>query len=421
MAATTIWRRRGDQLFDNAGKMLEGGKLFYYTAATSNLRTTYSNAAGTIPNTNPVVLDGYGRLQETVYFDDGADYKELLTTSSGATVALWPMDNIPAATPDVVVASFAAPLLTWAQVTSAQSPVALVAADLGKAYECDTTAGNIEFDLPAASLCTNKGFWFKKTATANAIVLDPNGSETIDNSATSISLTAIDTIVGVFSNGAEWYLVASVVTGDNLLRTFNGLTADAAPDPAADYVVTLDASAAFPKKVLLGNIPGNLEFVETGTVTTAATKDFTIPANCDVMEIEFWNWLPATDNVSLFLRFSQAATFLAGASDYKWGGTFAAVADSDAADSEIHLAQVWGNAAGEFGHGTIRIFRPSVAATVKAVRFCIDHHNINGIYIEDSGAGELIANTNAIDGVRLLFSSGNIASGVYTVRYYRNF
>lgn len=208
MGATVLWRRKGDQFLDNAGVMLAGGRLYFHEAGTSNLQTTFANAAGTIPNTNPLVLDGYGRLQEAVYLGDTdsfANYKETLTTSSTAIIAPWPMDNIPAAEPVVAVQSFAALQLPWSQKTSAQSPILLTVADLGKAFECDTTTGNIEFDLPAASLCTNKGFWFDKTAAANAIILDPNASETIDDDAASLIILEKNVLVGIFSNGAEWY------------------------------------------------------------------------------------------------------------------------------------------------------------------------------------------------------------------------
>jgi hypothetical protein len=117
-------------------------------------------------------------------------------------------DDLPAAEADATTTGFAPPLLSWSQVTSASSPVALTAADAGNAYEADTTSGNIEFDLPsAASVGDGKGFLFKKTAAANTLTIDPNGSETIDNSSTSYAFTAINQVVGIFSNGAEWYLV----------------------------------------------------------------------------------------------------------------------------------------------------------------------------------------------------------------------
>lgn len=207
--ATQLFRRRGDQFFDNAGQMLVGGKLYYHEAGTSNLQTTYANAAGTVPNKNPLVLDGYGRLQESVYFGDTggfADYKETLTTSGVAIIAPWPIDNIPAAPPAGASVNFASLEIPWQQKTNSQSPIALSVSDLGSGFEADATSGDVEFDLPSASLCTNKGFWFKKVIGNNRMILDPFGSQTIDNSATSMAITTNNAAVGIFSNGAEWYI-----------------------------------------------------------------------------------------------------------------------------------------------------------------------------------------------------------------------
>lgn len=44
------------------------------------------------------------------------------------------------------------------------------------------------------------------------------------------------------------------ITTANILNVINNLTADSAPDRAADYVATYDASASGPKKVLLNNL-----------------------------------------------------------------------------------------------------------------------------------------------------------------------
>lgn len=52
----------------------------------------------------------------------------------------------------------------------------------------------------------------------------------------------------------------------------NGLTADATPDSAADYVTTWDASATLHKKVLLSNLPGGLNITGLSS-TTPATGD----------------------------------------------------------------------------------------------------------------------------------------------------
>jgi len=85
---------KGYQFFDKNGDPLALGHLYYYQAGTTTLQDTYSDDEGTIPNTNPLVLDGSGRLTTDVYLGSTADYKEVLT-SSAATVSPWPADNIP--------------------------------------------------------------------------------------------------------------------------------------------------------------------------------------------------------------------------------------------------------------------------------------------------------------------------------------
>ena len=48
------------QALDANGAPLSGGKLYFYATGTSTPKTTYSDAALTTPNANPVVLDAAG-------------------------------------------------------------------------------------------------------------------------------------------------------------------------------------------------------------------------------------------------------------------------------------------------------------------------------------------------------------------------
>ena len=80
----------GWQFFDNSGVPLAGGLLYSYEAGTTTPAVTYTTAAGTITNTNPIVLDAAGRPPSEIWLD-GA-YKFVLYTS--ASVLLWTMDNL---------------------------------------------------------------------------------------------------------------------------------------------------------------------------------------------------------------------------------------------------------------------------------------------------------------------------------------
>ncbi len=79
----------GKQSFQNsAGAPLVGGKVYTYDASTSTPRPTYQDAAATIPNTNPIILDARG--EATVFWS--GNYKVVLKDASDVTV--WTVDFV---------------------------------------------------------------------------------------------------------------------------------------------------------------------------------------------------------------------------------------------------------------------------------------------------------------------------------------
>lgn len=74
--------------FDSAGRPLAGGLLYSYQAGTTTPLATYSDAAGTVQNANPVVLDSTGSA--TVRLGPSA-YKFVLKDAGGSTQ--WTEDN----------------------------------------------------------------------------------------------------------------------------------------------------------------------------------------------------------------------------------------------------------------------------------------------------------------------------------------
>ncbi len=100
---------------------------------------------------------------------------------------------------------------------------------------------------------------------------------------------AVTLVVDGLTSGAIQYLGAALVSGDiatddwvlvgddgtnfqmltvprvSYLKIINTLTADATPDGAADYLVTYDASASLPKKVLPNTLVATQAQMETGT------------------------------------------------------------------------------------------------------------------------------------------------------------
>jgi hypothetical protein len=71
------------QFFDDNGNPLSGGRLYTYDAGGTTPKATYTDAAGSTANANPVVLDAAGRA--TVFLD-GATYRFDLKTSGDVLV-----------------------------------------------------------------------------------------------------------------------------------------------------------------------------------------------------------------------------------------------------------------------------------------------------------------------------------------------
>jgi len=82
----------GQQFFDNNGIPNAGGLIYTYQAGSSTLLTTYTTVNGTIANTNPIVLDAYGRTPSEIWMQTGYSYKLVIQTS--AAVTLQTLDNI---------------------------------------------------------------------------------------------------------------------------------------------------------------------------------------------------------------------------------------------------------------------------------------------------------------------------------------
>ncbi|MHB1260324.1 MAG: hypothetical protein ACYC2H_01270 [Thermoplasmatota archaeon] len=77
------------QFFDNNGDPLVGGFLDVYLAGTTTRTDSYSDAALTTPNPNPVELDSAGRA---AIFLDALSYKFVLKNALG--VLIWSQDEV---------------------------------------------------------------------------------------------------------------------------------------------------------------------------------------------------------------------------------------------------------------------------------------------------------------------------------------
>lgn len=70
------------QYLDSNGKPLSAGKVYNYIPSTTTFKTTWQDAAETIPNTNPVTLDAAGRAK---ILGDGS-YRQIVKDRNGVTI-----------------------------------------------------------------------------------------------------------------------------------------------------------------------------------------------------------------------------------------------------------------------------------------------------------------------------------------------
>lgn len=78
------------QFLDANGQPLVGGKVYSYAAGTSLPISTFTDASGVTPNTNPIILDSRGECN--LWFAPATNYK--LVLKSATDVTQWTVDNI---------------------------------------------------------------------------------------------------------------------------------------------------------------------------------------------------------------------------------------------------------------------------------------------------------------------------------------
>jgi hypothetical protein len=243
-------------------------------------------------------------------------------------------------------------------------------------------------------------------AGGGANVTIPAGSLTISgtSSAAGSIFLAEDTDNG--TNSVQIIAPASIAS--NRVQTL--------PDKDGTFAMTSDVTGG-------GWVP-----IKTITASTVATVDFVNGSAGVVLDgtykayaIAFSSVVPASTAVAFHVRAStdSGATYLStNQYDYAYarllsGGTSGFV--DDTAQAQIIIAENWndGVAARTCG-GVFYIFNPADGTYWKNVSFNVSNGNGSSVVIGAHGIGG-IRTTSAVNAIRFLASSGNIASGTFTL------
>lgn len=80
------------QFFDNAGHVLNGGKIFSYAAGTTTPQDTFTDNTGGTPNANPMILGTNGIFAGAIWLTSQLTYKFVITDSNNNPMAT--IDNV---------------------------------------------------------------------------------------------------------------------------------------------------------------------------------------------------------------------------------------------------------------------------------------------------------------------------------------
>lgn len=210
-----------------------------------------------------------------------------------------------------------------------------------------------------------------------------------------------------------------------------GTVTSGSPDVLARTTV-LDSSAAGAKlslsagtKLVFNDAISSLTLIQSQTVGSVAQVDFTtgFSAIHDQYLLTISNLSVATNNVDLWLRVSQdgGATFKSGATDYGhalFGFTAAGTGTTGALNDTKYVVSTGilnTTPATDVCCGTVRIIHPSNTTHHKWFMGDVINHTSTPALGRHTTAGVFRLNTSAINGIRLLLSSGNIAGGIFTL------
>ena len=178
------------QIVNGSGAPYAGAKINSYVAGTTTRQDTYSDSGLTTANANPVVADADGRFG-AICLDPALTYKFVVTTT--ADVEIFTQDNV---------------TVTGAQKLDVLSKVASYTVLVGDGEDvivlCDCTAGAITVTLYTAVGNAGRKIRVVKTdSSANAVTVDPNGSQTWGGAATRTLGAQYEAANGV-SDGSNW-------------------------------------------------------------------------------------------------------------------------------------------------------------------------------------------------------------------------
>jgi hypothetical protein len=240
----------GAQFFDDNGAPLVGGKLYSYAAGTTTLLTTYTTNAGTVANTNPIILNAGGRTPNEIWQATGILLKFVLYTATDELIGTY--DGIPSINDPFGINSQLSSVAGTNTITATATPT-LTAYATGSIYSfiaANTNTGAVTLSIDGLTA---------KSVTKNG----------------SVALSAGDIQSGkmmlVEYDGTAFQLINNIVYGGSITNgTIVSLTSPMSVPNGGTGLATLTTN-----NVVLGNGAAAVNFVAPGTSGNLLTSNGT--------------------------------------------------------------------------------------------------------------------------------------------------
>ena len=178
-----------------AGNIDAGGNSVVNAAISANLLTS-----GTLPDAR-IASTGVTQHEASIDHDALANFSagehRIINDAGTSATELWSASKISSELADKKGVLRSVTTETASTTLDSTDDVVLV----------DASGGAITITLPAAATDTGREYTIKKIDTsANAVTVDGNGSETIDNATTAVLGRPYDAIQ-IVSDGTEWWIL----------------------------------------------------------------------------------------------------------------------------------------------------------------------------------------------------------------------
>jgi hypothetical protein len=201
---------------------------------------------------------------------------------------------------------------------------------------------------------------------------------------------------------------------------------------SSGYVLTSNGAGALPTMQSPGAVTNKYVFISTQSASTSAQIDFTgLDNSYQVYFVQLDNIVPSTDNVTLNMRVGTGGTptYDTG-SNYAWSGAAVHTAGTEvnggsSSATEMQIVPTGsnttnlGSSTGENLSGIVYFSNPSNSSLYKVASWKVGGFSAGALPMSCEGSGTY-KSTTAVTAIRFLMSSGNIASGTFTLYGVKN-